>query len=209
MTSKQAFKHWERVVSDPEVAEKIVLGWRAVRKSVICEAWRETHYKIIHNAIHSFNLPNTFNDPSRIKVCPKFGTLNTDMWHGIWKCTPIQHFWEEVRGLINKMCGTNLILQAEQMIFHCVRPPERPGGSTFATDTPNLSGGALLHISLLAAICCITKMWLSNALPTAQMVVTQLRAYLQMDRLFTERNPETGEKGFLQKLNNFVLQHMS
>lgn len=107
------------------------------------------------------------------------------------------------------MCRAALGLQAEQLIFHCVRPPECSGSSTPATGNPVPLGGALLHISLLAAKRCITKLWLSNTTPSIQMVLAQLRAYLHMDRLFIEHNPKSVAKGFFKKWKYFIVQHMS
>lgn len=207
--TKHIFKRWEQVLGDPFVADKILSGWGAVRKYIVCENWRETYYKLIHNAIYGFNLPARPQNTSRITACPKCDTPLTDMWHGFWTCPAIQRFWEEVGEFVNGLGSTRLELGTDLFIFHCVRPPESSSQPLTRATTQALPCAALLHIALIAAKRCITKMWLSPTIPTIQMLVTQIKTYLHLDRLFVERNPEIGAKGFFKKWKCFILQYLT
>lgn len=97
----RSFKYWEALLEDTNITQKILAGFQAIRKNVICKTWRETQFKIIHSAIYGFNLSNPTNNPSRLTACPKCSQSATDMWHVLWSCPYIQTYWDEVMGWIN------------------------------------------------------------------------------------------------------------
>lgn len=189
--------------------QKILSGWGAIRKHIVNETWRETFYKIVHNAIYGFNLPATPLNSARLTACPKCGTPSTDMWHGLWQCPAIQRYWAQVQEFVNDMCNAHMGINADSLIFHCVCHPEPQSGPPASATAQALPHAALIHISLLAAKRCITKLWLSPATPTITLLKSQIGSYLHMDRLYVERNPETGAKGFFKKWKCFIVRHLS
>lgn len=184
--TKQIFTKWEKTLGDRNI----------LKKYIICETWRKTYYKLIHNAIYGFNLPIKPRNPRCVTACLKCDTPSTDMWH----CPAIQHYWKEVQEFVNEMCDVHLGLHADSLIFHCVRPPETSSGAPTTITTQVQSCATLVHIALLAANRCITNLWLSPASPIIPLLVTQIRSYLHMDRLTVERNPGDWGQGVLQEV---------
>lgn len=78
-SSPAMFKAWENIISTPDYVKVILGGWSSVRKDVLCESWRESHFKLIHKAIYGFNIPRSEDNPTRIIACPKCQAPRTDM----------------------------------------------------------------------------------------------------------------------------------
>lgn len=123
------------------------------------------------------------------------------MCHEVWQCPKIQRFWQ-IKRFVNGMW------HVDSLIFHCVQSPEVSSDGSTSTAIPAPPHAALLHITLLTAKHCITKLWLSSTTPTVMMVISQIRSYLHMYRLFVERNPESGAKSFFRKWWCFIIHHM-
>lgn len=48
------FQFWGTLLEDPVLPRKILECMQSLRKNVICEAWRETLFKIAHRALYGF-----------------------------------------------------------------------------------------------------------------------------------------------------------
>lgn len=44
-TPPDVFKSWENMLSGPDYARVILEGWSNVRKHILRETWRETHFR--------------------------------------------------------------------------------------------------------------------------------------------------------------------
>lgn len=109
----------------PPPPENVLKGWMAVQKNVINETWRESDYKLLHNAIYGFNVPPLVRNPDRITKCPKCtAPLTAETWHGIWSCKAIQAYCDGVLELISQHWSITLDKITESLIFHYVRPPD-------------------------------------------------------------------------------------
>lgn len=58
-------------------------GLAAIRAHVSIETWRETYFKMIHNAIYGFNLLPSPLHPNRLTKCPKCSDPMINTWLGI------------------------------------------------------------------------------------------------------------------------------
>lgn len=135
----------------------------AIHTHVINENWRETYFKIIHNAIYGFNLPPSPLHPNCLLKCPKRDVPQTDMWHGLWLCPNIQNFSKEILHYIDTQYKIALSLSPESLVFRCVRPPEMPksGMADGHKIPPHSLNMGLIHATLLIAKRCITNCCLS------------------------------------------------
>lgn len=112
LTHEGAFRSWATKLHDPKAPEKTLKGWMGVRENVN-ETWRETHYKLMHNAIYGFNIPSSIRNPDRITT-----------WHGIWACKDIQAYWDKVLEFVSRFYSVTLDKNLEYLIFHYTRPPD-------------------------------------------------------------------------------------
>lgn len=96
ITPWTAFQSWAEILDIPDSAKVIQGGWFNVRKHVVSEAWRDSHFRFIHRAIYGFKFPRTVANPSRITACPKCQSPFTDLWHRVWLCPDSQRFWDQV-----------------------------------------------------------------------------------------------------------------
>lgn len=110
-------------LGNPDCARVILEGWSNVRKNVICEAWRKSHFRLIHRAIYGFNIPSVSSYSSRITACPKCHTPLTDLWHGGWLCPDTQKFWDQIITCIDLHWRVTIPKSPELLIFHSTRPP--------------------------------------------------------------------------------------
>lgn len=180
--SDKPFRHWQLLLEDPEAAKKILTGFQALRKNIICEQWRETQLRIIHRAIYGFNLPNPTNDPSRITACPKCGLEQLDLWHGLWLCPKIQDYWDLIVQWINTHWKSVVSKSPEALIFHFIRPPDEVTGET----EPWVPG--IYHTIFLLVKRCILKRWLEAQPPDLNMLLTHLKSAMTLDKIYSERH---------------------
>lgn len=68
VTPSKAFQSWENTLNTPNYLKVIHEGWSSVRRPVLCESWRETHFRFIHRAIYGFSIPRSGDDLTRLVV---------------------------------------------------------------------------------------------------------------------------------------------
>lgn len=59
------FASWKRWLQIPNISSQMLSGWQIIKKCVISEKWRESHFKMMHAAIYAFNIPPDPNYPSK------------------------------------------------------------------------------------------------------------------------------------------------
>lgn len=157
------------------------------------EVWCAIHIGMWSTEIHSRKKSNL---KSNIKPSPSWGPQKE------WSKTPESFSqWLEEGVVCSVMPWRNW--------------PKWPGGIKTNSILPILlpphrrSLHTRHYSTLLAAKRCITNLWLSPAPATMHLLVTHVKSYLHMDRIYVERNPEAGAKHFFKKWRRSMLCHLS
>lgn len=131
-------------------AQKLALRfWMAGRwyENVSNEKWRESHFKIMHAAIHTFHILPDPSCPERITHCPKCQERGTDLFHGLWACDKVQHYWTQVQSYISQWWDRPLRMSPVTILLHCFLSEDTESDTKSSPSGPfNYFGGQKMLI---------------------------------------------------------------
>lgn len=169
-----------------DISNQILDGWRHLRKSIINEKWRKTHFKLIHHAIYGYDILPYPNCPDNLLHGQN---VSPQRQHGVWSCPDTSQFWMQVTALIKSKKGLHLENDPQLLLFH-----------VFPQDSKL---PMVLHIILLVVQRSQLSKWLTSALPSMSEVVNHVKHCLTMDKLETLRNKNVQSKSFFKKQTVF------
>lgn len=170
------FHKWSGILGDEELSEKILEGYRQVRKLTISETWRETQFKIIHRAYYPFYF--TKDNPSQMK-CPWCSEPRPTLLHRLWDCTAITTFWNAVLDHIDRINKAQ-IPRDQLLCLFGYTPQTAPPTTRGPTNIPQWA-----HLLLLVARRTIMKNWISTTPPALPEVKKAMMSLFYMERLDT------------------------
>lgn len=168
------FQKWAHLLGDNYLPEKILEGYRHIRKFTTSETWRETQFKIIHRAYFPFCFNKT--DPSQAQ-CPWCSTPRPTLLHRLWDCITVATYWNAVIAYINKINNTRIT--KDSYLFSI--PPS--SSSSSAMDLQNIPHWA--HICLLVARRTIMSHWITATPPNLPAVKKAMSSLFYLERLDT------------------------
>lgn len=168
------FQKWSHLLGDEDLPDKILDGYRLIRKLTISETWRETQFKIIHRAYFPFRFNK--EDPSQA-LCPWCSLPRPTLLHRLWECPVVTNYWNDVVAYINKTSHINLHRDCLLCLFS-ITPS---ASSSSSLDFPNIPHWA--HICLLVATRTIMSHWIMTSPPSLPAVIKALTSLFYLERL--------------------------
>lgn len=151
-------------------------SYQKVRSLVVCESWRETQFKIAHQAYDPFHHNPTHSSHSSSPWC---AISRSTLFHWLWGCPATSSFWDQILKYIDKIYEIPIPKHPMLCVFGCDTPTASPPTS-IPKNLPQWT-----HVCLLVVHRTIMQAWINPTPPQLTTAKQELWTLFLMEMLDT------------------------